>query len=450
MNRVNNNLEIATMEVQSQVSGVPYIDQYLGVWSMYPPALQSFKTLAEQINVNVHLSSQPVAQVASHGSDIQSVTNTDGIARIDLHGTLLKHSSSFSANTSTVEARRLVRAAKNDPDVAGVLFHIDSPGGTVAGTGDLAKDIRDLQAVKPTMAFIEDLGASAAYWLAAQTRIVFSNASAVVGSIGVLSVVYDLSRAAEAENITVHVIKAGEMKGAGVPGTEITPEQIAEWQKLVDAFYGDFIKAIETGRNLSQTRVTELADGRVHVGEVAADLGLTDGVRSLDEAMSELVALTKRGTSSTRRAIMSKDVDTADDVAVKPLTVGDLKAALPNADGDFLLDCLEKGSTLAEAQTEYIRVQSERMDDLESERSEANKKAASHKTDPPKAKGQKPLSDGGEPDAEAETFESVVGNLMTAKNIDRRQASKIVATQQPELHEAFLDTCPSGRDRKRA
>lgn len=435
------------MELQAKVSGVPYIDQYLGVWSMYPPALQSFKTLAEQINVNVHLSSQPAEPVARHSDDIQYVTNSDGIALIELHGTLLKHSSSFSANTSTVEARRLVRAANKSSDVLGVMFHIDSPGGTVAGTDDLAKDIKSLQAVKPTMAFIEDLGASAAYWLAAQTGTVYSNATAVIGSIGVLSVVYDLSRVAEAENITVHVIKAGEMKGAGVPGTEITAEQLSEWQKLVDAFYADFIKAIEVGRSLSQARVRDLADGRVHIGKVAADLGLTDGVRGLDEAISELIALTQRGTTSTRRAEMSEKDVSVEDAAAKAATPAELKAALPSADRGFLFEQVEKSATLADAQTEYIQLQSEQMAALEAARADDEKKASAKKDDPPPARGQRPLADSGQPDAECDTFESAVDDLMVSKKLDRRIASRVAAKRFHELHEAFMDDCPAGRSK---
>lgn len=433
------------MELTTKVSGVPYIDQYLGVWSMYPPALQSFKTLAEQININVHMTNEPVAQTAlDRGGGVQSVTDKNGIATIELHGTLLKHASSFSANTSTVEARRMVRAAKNDPNVEAVLLHIDSPGGTVAGTDDLGDDIASLQKTKPTMAYIEDLGASAAYWLASQTGTIYSNAQAVVGSIGVLSVVYDLSRKAEAENITVHVIKAGEMKGAGVPGSLITEEQIAEWQKLVDAFYDDFISAISEGRGIPKARATELADGRVHIGQVAVDLGLTDGVRSLDQAFSELVAQTERGTSN-RRTAMSADNDRADDVAAKPATIGELKGALPNAESDFILSQIESGATLAEAQTAFIAVQDAKLQEREAALAEAENDAKKSQTTVSKPQGQKPLKDSGEADAEDETFESLVAQTMESEKVNRRMASRMVAKSHRELHEEFLDRSPPGR-----
>lgn len=435
------------MELQANVSGVPYIDQFLGVWSMYPPALSAFKTLAEQINVNVHLSNSPHAPIATlHGDDIRSATDRDGIARINLHGTLLKHSSSFSANTSTVETRRLVRAAKNDPDVSGVLFHVDSPGGTVAGTDDLASDIRALQAVKPTVAFIEDLGASAAYWLAAQAGTVFSNSQAIIGSIGVLTVVHDLSRLAEAENITVHVIKAGEMKGAGVPGTEITESQIAEWQKLIDAFYGDFISAVTEGRNLPRARVTELADGRVHVGQAAADLGLTDGVRSLDEAMAELVALTKRGASSKGKPKMSEDH--VEDVAAQAATTSELKTAMPNADPGFLFEQVDSGATLAQARESYADAREAKLSEGEAALEEAKKTAEKEADKPLKVPGQKPLGDGGEADVDESSFDELVADMMEAHDCDRRVASRYVLKSfSKDEREAYLESLPAGGSR---
>ena len=429
------------MELTTKTSGVPFIDQYVGVWAIYEPSLQSLKAIAEQVNINVHMSGEPSAVVAAVGG-LSAITNSDGIAVIELQGTLLKHSSSFSANTSTAEARRLVRAAKNDPDVSGVLFRIDSPGGTVAGTDDLAADIRSLQSTKPTMAFIEDLGASAAYWLAAQTGTVFSNASAIVGSIGVLTVVYDLSRKADAENITVHVIKAGEMKGAGVPGSVITDDQLAEWQKLIDSFYADFISAVATGRNIPKARARELADGRVHTGQVAADLGLTDGVRSLDDALAELTALTQKGKRSASLRGLKMSEETVDVVA-KAATIKELKAALPKADSDFILQQFESGATLADAQTEYIALQDALLAEREAALEAAQK--ATVNPEPAKVRIQKPLSDSGEADLEPVDFESLVAEMMIAKNTDRRTASRYVQKQYPEAHSEFLDRAPAGR-----
>src|SRR5581483_9650939 len=110
-------------------------------------------------------------------------------------GMLMKGQSSMGG-TSTVMARRDIRQAVADQDVAGILLAIDSPGGTVAGTDDLAAEVRQARTSKPVWAAIDDLGASAAYWVASQTqRVTVNSPTALVGSIGTLQVIRDLSAA---------------------------------------------------------------------------------------------------------------------------------------------------------------------------------------------------------------------------------------------------------------
>jgi len=119
----------------------------------------------------------------------------EGIAVIPLAGPLMKIDSKFGS-TNTVRVRRALRAALADPDVRGILLHIDdSPGGTMAGTADLAAAVAAANLEKPVWAQIDDMGASAAYWVAAQARRIVANATAELGSIGVVAVLEDSSKA---------------------------------------------------------------------------------------------------------------------------------------------------------------------------------------------------------------------------------------------------------------
>ncbi len=142
---------------------------------------------------------------------------TDGVAVIPMSGPLFKGGSKFSS-ASTVDVRRAVRQARDDPEVRGILLHIDSPGGHVAGIQELADEVRATDKVKPVHAHLDDLGASAAYWVASQARHVTANATAQVGSIGVVAIVEDSSGAAELQGVKVHVVATGERKGDFVPG----------------------------------------------------------------------------------------------------------------------------------------------------------------------------------------------------------------------------------------
>ena len=352
-----NDLLLRLPELSADVAGLPYVHEYRDLWAIEDSHLHALVRQAEFLNVNVHLEQhapQAAARAESECSSGLAITE-DGIAVIQLRGTLMKQVSSFSAGTSTVMARRQVRAAMAADDVRGVLFVIDSPGGTVAGTADLGDDIRALNSKKPTSAFIDDLGASGAYWPASQTARISANRTALVGSIGVYTVVYDLSKQATKEGIQVHVVRFGAFKGAGEPGTKITDEHLAYLQERIDGMAGHFVDAIAAGRKLPRERALALADGRMHLGEQAREVGLIDAVESIDEAMAHLVAATKTNPR-TRTQIMSTQADVTP-VASEPktATIAELKEACPGASKEFILDQLEAGATVHQAMKAHAK-----------------------------------------------------------------------------------------------
>jgi len=210
--------------------------------------------------------------------------DASGIAQIGIYGQMTKGESSFGG-TSTVRTRRLIREAARDDSVKAILLHIDSPGGTVAGTAELAADVAGADARKPVHAYIEDLGASAAYWVASQARRVTANATAQVGSIGTVAMLYDTSGRAEKDGIVAHVISTGPYKGAFAPGAKITEEQLDYAREMVEGMNEHLLDGIKHGRGMPIAQVRELADGRMHIAGRAQGLGLIDGVESLDETV---------------------------------------------------------------------------------------------------------------------------------------------------------------------
>lgn len=211
----------------------------------------------------------------------------NGIAYVRLSGHLMKFDSKFGG-TSTIRARRAIRMAAADEDAKAILLAIDSPGGTVAGTEELARDVVAAKDQKPVFAHIDDLGASAALWVASQADHLSANKTALVGSIGTVAVIEDSSKAAEKEGIEVHVISTGPFKGAGIPGTKVTDEHLAEMQELVDDLNEHFMQAVSTGRNLPMDAVRAMADGRVHIAQKAKAMGLINAVRPFDATIRHI------------------------------------------------------------------------------------------------------------------------------------------------------------------
>ena len=220
------------------------------------------------------------------------LVDSTGIAHIQIAGQMVKGGSSFSG-TSTIDTRRNIRTAVASKKVKGILMHIDSPGGTVAGTAALADDVQAANQVKPVYTHFEDLGASAAYWVGAQARQVSAERTSLIGSIGTLAYIVDTSGEFEQMGWTAHVISTGKFKGVFSDGTEITKDQLAYAQQLVDASNDHFLHAVSEGRRMPMADVQKLADGRLHDADKAKALGLIDVVQSVDDTVVQLRELIK-------------------------------------------------------------------------------------------------------------------------------------------------------------
>jgi len=233
---------------------------------------------AVQAKARQPVSASPVIDQAS--GDLMYLLTPEGVAVMELTGGMMKGRSKFGG-VSTVAARANIRAAVGNDAVKSILLVIDSPGGTVSGTQSLADEIRSADSKKPVIAHIEDMGASAAYWIASQARRVSANRSAMVGSLGTFGVVEDSSGKAAAEGVVVHVLSTGPHKGAFVEGAPVTEAQLADYQKLIDQLNAQFMEAVATGRRMPMEQTAKLFDGRVHVASTAQSLGLLDSVESL-------------------------------------------------------------------------------------------------------------------------------------------------------------------------
>lgn len=372
-----------------------------------------------------------------------TVTNHDGIAIIDVVGTLQKARSSMGG-TSTTMLRQAVRSAAKDADIKGIMLRIDSPGGTVAGNDEAAQEIAKAAGLKPVWSYVEDLGASAAYWLASQSSKIIVNRTGRVGSIGTYMAVADYSAAAEKEGVKVYVVRAGEFKGSGEPGTEITAKQLAEWQRQVDELNSFFLQAVASGRGRDMATVQSWADGRVHIGQSAVDLGLADGVASFEDALSAMSrAINPRGKK------MSEPTN-----ATKAATIAELKAAFPDMSADWREGQLEAGHTMEQANAAYTKALREQNAALKAKADEADKKAAEAKEQAEKAtaerdaaknthKGNQGIGSGEAPKQVesgngVDRFEAAVSDRMEKNGGKRAEAVAFVSKNNPTLREEYV------------
>lgn len=200
----------------------------------------------------------------------------------------------------------LDRAGK-DPNVKGIILSIDSPGGEMTACDVLHEEItrfRKEHPAIPIVALMRDVAASGGYYLAVAADEIWAHPTTITGSIGVIMETYNLKEGMEKIGVKSIVIKSGEKKDILSMSREMTEEERAILQGIVDEMYGKFLDVVLAGRKgMTREKLLPLADGRVFTGEQAKKEGLVDSIGYLDD----VVAFTlKRAKIADARVIRYK------------------------------------------------------------------------------------------------------------------------------------------------
>jgi len=201
------------------------------------------------------------------------------IGVVDLDGVIL-------SPTETVDQ---LRRLADDDSVKAIIIHVNSPGGGVAASEEIYSEVKRIRDEKKKYiaSSIETVGASGAYYVSSATNKIYANRGSVVGSIGVIAewVNYgDLMRWAK---LKPELLKVGKFKDTGDPTRELTPEERAYMQGLIDNMYGQFVQAVAEGRHAKVEDIKPIADGRVWTGEQAVGMHLIDGIGDFRTAVME-------------------------------------------------------------------------------------------------------------------------------------------------------------------
>jgi signal peptide peptidase SppA len=209
-------------------------------WLIAPDALDHFAARATAFSLG-QLRQEPPP---SH----PLLTIEDGVGIVSIHGPLIRRPDALESWLfGAVDTEGVISAlteATLRPEVEAILLDIDSPGGTVNGTPELAEAVADASRQKFVHAFSGGLLCSAAYWVASQCDAVYAAPSARIGSIGVLIPFLDSAEAFERAGLRMEVFASGKFKGIGLPGTSLTEEQRALLQGEVEEIFSDFKSAV--------------------------------------------------------------------------------------------------------------------------------------------------------------------------------------------------------------
>jgi signal peptide peptidase SppA len=427
-------------ELARLISSIPHLDQYSGVWMVEEDRWRSNLTAIQSMDLVAHIQASQAEQATQKQSGSPKAGKPypvdRGLARFDFVGTMTKYGSSFSAAPGMVQARRAITQAAADPDVESILLVFDSPGGTSAGARELADAVAKAAQRKRVVAYADDLMASAAYFVASGASEIVASQSAMVGSIGTYAILTDWSGLYAKDGIKVHVIRAGEYKGSGSPGTEITAKQIDELQRIVNGVNAPFVAAVQRGRRLTTEQARLLADGRIHLAADAVGLGLADRIESLEQVIEELSAKGRKRMSDENMP------------SRQAATFADLKAI--SGDEVFICEALDKGMTIAEAQAHWtgklhakllrqeseLKARDEQIATLTAKVAELETSLSSKRLP-----GAAPLADGkkGAPESEAGDWDSIVAQYVRDNpKASKAEAIKACRQSHPDAYATWM------------
>lgn len=213
----------------------------------------------------------------------------DRMAHIPVIGTMMRSwgTQPWSGATGYDGVKQRVLAAQNDPDVDGIWMPIDSNGGQVAGCFDCVDFVRSMNQKnggKPIFAIANEAAYSAAYAIASAADHLYVPRTGGVGSVGVITLHADMSKAYEKAGMKVTVIRSGTQKARGNPYEPLDEETLAEIQAEIDEMRELFIETVAAGRKgLSAKKIRE-SEARTYMGKHGVELGFADAVMSEDQA----------------------------------------------------------------------------------------------------------------------------------------------------------------------
>lgn len=188
-----------------------------------------------------------------------------------------------------------IRKARLNDRVKAIVIRINSPGGSALASDVMWREVKLATEVKPVIASMSDYAASGGYYLAMACDTIVAQPTTITGSIGVFSVLFDLSSFLDNKlGITFEEVKTGDIGGLSVT-RPLTAVEKSIWQKRTEDIYGSFTTKAAEGRGMPVEELRKVASGRVWTGAQAKERGLVDILGNFNDAVA--IATAKAGVS---------------------------------------------------------------------------------------------------------------------------------------------------------
>ena len=220
------------------------------------------------------------------GIDFQSLGGN--VALIPIEGEItgsrdsgLSFGGAVSLSPDIVE---MIEKADKNPSIKAIIFEINSPGGSAVASQEIADAVQKTNKTK--VAWIREVGASGAYWIASSSDYVVANRASVTGSIGVIASYLEFPGFLDRYNITYRRLVAGKYKDIGSPFKEMTSEEEAVFQESLDEMRDYFVSEVARNRHMNKKDVDKIANGLFYLGAQAKDYGLVHELGGKSEVIN--------------------------------------------------------------------------------------------------------------------------------------------------------------------
>lgn len=272
-------------------------------WAILPAKLEAICDFFDQRLEGNFLSDDEIRAAVGEQDEEEdpNVTTVEGVRIINIRGTITPKAtllSKFSGGASCDAIAHQVQKAVADDQVKAILLRIDSPGGSVHGTSEVARQVFEARDKKPIHAWVDHgYCASGAYWIATACSRVYATEGSEVGSIGVLMIHREMVKAAENAGVKYTVLRSVENKAIGQSVETLDNEKRAVMMARIEDWHGKFTEAVARHRGTTEARVSsEFGRGKTFLASEATDLGMIDGVKSFSQVFESLRA-TSGGSS---------------------------------------------------------------------------------------------------------------------------------------------------------
>lgn len=183
--------------------------------------------------------------------------------------------------------------ARENEEIKGVVFSIDSPGGAVAPSVEIAYAIKRLAQTKPTVVYAAGIMASGGYYSAIWGDEIIANPGSMIGSIGVIMQGADVSELMKKVGVKTQVVHAGTYKQVGTFDRPWNPQERAELDKVINGTYDLFVHDVAQARKLDVNKSRDYADAHIFTADQAKAVGLVDSIGVEYDAKKRVETLTK-------------------------------------------------------------------------------------------------------------------------------------------------------------